>query len=419
MNHAKVFLLALFAATCLFADGGISTIRTIGKGDSSEDAVADALEKALLSQCGMTVSITRRTQAEAITANGDSNVNDQLKHNCQTVAQGRIEGFDVESVAKDPSNGKWIANVMVKIYSRYILGTDPSKRRRMALSPLICKQKVVALCGKERPVATILSALEDKLAEGFTQTRKFTMLDRKYDAEVNAELARLTQANAASADFARMNQKLVTDYLFCGEVTFFDPPTASINPYTGVASQANTPVMQIAYRVLLAPTGQLKWAKTVNVYQDFAVGASPDQAFMNLLTFAAADTCDSVMENIIPMRVAKVGLDGRVILNQGGNTVSVGETLNVFLLGEDVIDPVTKESLGREELEIAKIQVEKVEPKKSYARIVSGDAAKISVSDCIVRRPEGGNPPPVTNSAEGSGTIFRMTPTGGVLAPFK
>ena len=387
MNHVKVFLLALLAASCVFADGGVSTIRTIGKGDSSEDAVADALEKALLSQCGMTVSITRRTQAEASTANGDSNVSDQLKHNCQTVAQGRIAGFDVESVEQDSDSGKWIANVTVKIYSRYIVGTDPAKRRRMALAPLICKQKAVSLCCKEWQIASILSALEDKLAEGFTQTRKFTMLDRKYDEEVDAELARLTRANASAADFARMNQRLVTDYLFCGEVTFFDPPAVSVNPHASDTNQTATPVMQIAYRVLLAPTGQLKWAKTISVYQDFAIGAPPDQTFMNLLTVAAADTCDSVMENIIPMRVAKIGLDDRVILNQGGDTVNVGETLDVFLLGEDVIDPVTGESLGREELEVAKIQVEKVEPKKSYARIVSGDAAKVGVGDCVVRRP--------------------------------
>lgn len=72
-----------------------------------------------------------------------------------------------------------------------------------------------------------------------------------------------------------------------------------------------------------------------------------------------------------------VGDNGSLVLNSGGNTVKQGQYFDVFNLGEKFIDPVTKESLGHDEIKVATIEVTKVLPKFAYAKVVKGNIAEI------------------------------------------
>ena len=62
-----------------------------------------------------------------------------------------------------------------------------------------------------------------------------------------------------------------------------------------------------------------------------------------------------------------------VTLNQGGDLLKEGDIYEVFQFGERIIDPYTKESLGREEIFCGTIQVTRVNPKSSYAKITSSE----------------------------------------------
>jgi len=63
--------------------------------------------------------------------------------------------------------------------------------------------------------------------------------------------------------------------------------------------------------------------------------------------------------------------DNEVTINRGeGGGVAVGDTFNVFALGEELIDPDTKESLGREEAKVGKVKITQVNPKTSTAQIM-------------------------------------------------
>jgi hypothetical protein len=48
----------------------------------------------------------------------------------------------------------------------------------------------------------------------------------------------------------------------------------------------------------------------------------------------------------------------------------VGDVLNVYALGEELTDPDTKESLGREEVKVGKVKITQVNPKTSMADIL-------------------------------------------------
>ena len=97
------------------------------------------------------------------------------------------------------------------------------------------------------------------------QTRRFTMLDRAFDAETKAELSRLNLENASAGDLGRFQQLLVTDYMVIGTVKMYSSPGASYNQWTGVTTQNDGPFLEVSYRVILVPTSQLKWAGTIIV----------------------------------------------------------------------------------------------------------------------------------------------------------
>jgi hypothetical protein len=78
--------------------------------------------------------------------------------------------------------------------------------------------------------------------------------------------------------------------------------------------------------------------------------------------------------------------DKEVTINRGeGGGVAVGDTFNVFALGEELIDPDTKESLGREEAKVGKVKITQVNPKTSLADILDDTGID---KGAVLRRPQ-------------------------------
>jgi hypothetical protein len=73
---------------------------------------------------------------------------------------------------------------------------------------------------------------------------------------------------------------------------------------------------------------------------------------------------------IFPIKVL-IRRDNQVTVNRGeGGGVAVGDTFNAFALGQELIDPDTKESLGHEEVKVGKVKISQVNPKTSMATIL-------------------------------------------------
>jgi hypothetical protein len=92
-----------------------------------------------------------------------------------------------------------------------------------------------------------------------------------------------------------------------------------------------------------------------------------------------------VADVIFPAKVL-IKRDNEVTINRGeGGGVAVGDTFNVFALGEELIDPDTKESLGREEAKVGKVKITQVNPKTSTAQILEDTGID---KGAILRKPQ-------------------------------
>jgi hypothetical protein len=73
---------------------------------------------------------------------------------------------------------------------------------------------------------------------------------------------------------------------------------------------------------------------------------------------------------VFPAKVL-VKRDNEITINRGeGAGMTVGATFNVYALGQELIDPDTKESLGREEAKVGRVKITQVNPKTSTAAIL-------------------------------------------------
>jgi hypothetical protein len=112
-------------------------------------------------------------------------------------------------------------------------------------------------------------------------------------------------------------------------------------------------------------TRQVKWGDTVR----FSAGGG---ALSGLVERAASRVTEEITQTIYPMRLIKFDDPTELIINQGGSGVQPGQRFRAMLLGEQLVDPYTKEPLGQSEKQIGVIEVQRVDSKVSYARLISG-----------------------------------------------
>ncbi len=421
----NVFTMMVIVALSLSAYAADKEVESSGMGSSYRSAVNEALISALEKVGGVTLSATEKsaiisTETSIMSSSGDNDriaIDDSIVKHMQKWASGKISGYEVVSEQFDPATGKYKVQLSVRMPGPYVVGRNPDDLRRMAVVPFRSTSgDSIFWYGQAESSSAWIATLADKINEHLTQTRKFTMVDRKFDAEVNGELARLSASNAAVADAVRLNQKLGADYLVVGNVKFFPIAAPDVNPLTGQAMPLTEKCFaEISYRVLLAPTGQLKWGDTVSI--DAANFPATDIGhFMSMTTeYAATAIVDAMMSNILPFEIVGIGSNGTIVIGEGGKSIAEGEKFTVYALGDMVTDSRTGEAIDQIEEPIGTVEICWVTEKMSYAKVIEGDA-KSMVKGCRLRRPKVIVMP--SEQKVQPVTTIKENGNGGIVVPF-
>ena len=132
---------------------------------------------------------------------------------------------------------------------------------------------------------------------------------------------------------------------------------------TGKKITTVTTSVNLSYRIFDVATGLIKMAGT---YTDTIEGGA------NVMTMGknAGDKIgQDILNAIFPISV--VSVNGKnLTLGQGGVTVKKGLKYKLIQYGNKISDPVTKESLGFEEIEIGIVKIVSVRAKTSTAVVV-------------------------------------------------
>lgn len=426
----KKYLLLAVAACGLAAfaqlqqSNSIKTVHGRGRNSDYRTAVYEALVQAASQVQGVSLQDSRDAFMDSTaqlrkTKSGDSDVSEireSLKQSVSAKTKGRVLSYDITLERFDKELNLWYVELDAKVPGQYTVGLPADNRRRMIVMPFRSLTDKVSVFGRTLQMGTACESIAANLNEKLVQTRRFTMLDRAFNAETMAELSRLHLENASAGDFGRFQQLLVTDYMVIGTVKMYSSPSATYNQWTGVTTQNDGPFLEISYRVVLVPTSQLKWAGTIIVPYSSCRGDSVDTALASGMAVAAEEVCHDIVNNIYPMRVtAKTTYE--LVLNQGGVNVREGAMYDVFRQGEAIVDVTSGETLGAPEEKIATIRVTRVDPKMSYAVVAEGTPlAQIPVG-AVVRRPK--YAPGAAQPPAGAVSPVQVSPSGTVTMPWK
>jgi curli biogenesis system outer membrane secretion channel CsgG len=434
----KIYMLLLVAAlVCPKAFSAPKTIvrQTKGQGANRAQAIQKALYQAVAQAKGLEVSSGRYefgfesagvgidTQDTGKTIEFDA-VSVQTGGSTQmTDIAGWVKSYEVIDEQKIDDK---TYEVTIKAWVYDYEDPEQTNRLKLAIMPIQTLYDSYRF-GSYVPSGVEMSRkLSQQLSVGFSGTNKFAVLDREYIAEFAQNRNILISDDSPIEEKARLGQVLGADYMIVGTIS-----DARLQIKEKTSRAIGRPIREYEvdyvfdYRLIVAPTRQVKLADTVNIsieedqdqIRELVKRWEPDdldyREMVNNLTIKVANqVVETIIDRLYPVRIASKNIEGQLIINQGGKRIAKGSVFDVIIQGQEIFDSDTKESLGRTENLIATIMVEKVTPTMSYARILKGDLEKISVGlICRLKKVE-------LKAPERAKSGIRRTPQRGVKLPF-
>lgn len=351
-----------------------------GEAPSRDLAIAKALVEALQQVTGTAIASTQQMSAALAGAAGPDGAVTVLSEASQAEiirqTNGVIRAYRVLGVSQEVGSQVIVhLSVTVEKYTPKGLGGDT--RRRIAVAPFTDPAGRSSSAGKR---------FAERLTAYLVQTRRFAVVDRGNDEAYASEMSLLASGQTPAAERARIGQVIGADYVVVGHLqASTSQTTETLIPVTGeVARSTSVSAGRTDYAVIEIATRQVKFTGSI-------VGGGSDDA-------VAGRIGDEIGEAIYPMRIIDSSDPNELVINQGGTGMKPGQQFKAFELSQELFDPYTKESLGRREREVGRVEVVRVLSKLSYARLVQGKLPP-SGADLVLRRFVEPSPPPRARAA--------------------
>jgi hypothetical protein len=357
----------------------IVEVNAEGMGLTLGDAILDGLQSAVSMVNG--VEVASQTRLEMATVSTETNQAESytaasaFSKDITTATEGVVDGYDVLSSGRDSSLGNnYVVQLVVRISK--LKQSKQLNRLRMAVSGLYVDDNV----SDRRAADATALAIQNRVIDYLTQTRRFAMIDRNNIADTQTELNYIATSGMATRELARLGNKVGTDYLVVMILRELNTNIYQKKMKTNNRIKETKQVVgEVSVRILDVATSQIKFSDTILIQSD--------RDYRALAKDGGRVIGQTIQNAIYPARI--VAIDGdTVTIGQGGKTFARNEIYELVQLGERMIDPYTKESLGFQEIPVGKIKIERVQSKQSTGRIIEitlDDATQLIGYKHIVR----------------------------------
>lgn len=342
-----------------------ATITADGAGMTRDEAVAAALSNAAGQAFGIQLNaatVSETLGVEAVTDDRSqtamiSAVNRVVTQAINSPVNSPILGYTIDSLSEGIAN-TWDATVTLRYAKFERIGADSNRRSAIVVTSNKRYQEL----------------LTTTVSEALVASRRFDVLNRRNDALFEAEKAFIQGGDAATAEVARLSQASGADYLIVAELQGLSISnnmretirmTGEVLVRSAVSGTLRLEVIEFASR-------KVKWSSSQKFGGTYEGVSSIGAGTLSRLIGGAADKLmDSLIASIYPIRVIKVVGDVAII-NRGEGSATVGETYAVFLMGEELTDPQSGESLGAMEIEAGIGKITEVKPKFAFLKMATG-----------------------------------------------
>ena len=240
----------------------------------------------------------------------------------------------------------------------------------------------VEKAGKRVMMDRVLQSLDGQLIDRINATRKFQIVGRSdvHDLIVEQEFANSGNVDATDKSSAQKSKIAGAKYLLVTTVDDFQDYNETAT-FQGSGRNVIKRVIKMSCvgKIYDATTGKLLESTNLQISnKDFLEnkpnvtrdGMPSDEMLVSVAREMAEKIANRIADVIFPPRVVSKR-EKQITINRGeGTEIALGQIWHVFAVGEELIDPDTKESLGREEVLIGKVKIMSVLPKTSTAEIM-------------------------------------------------
>ena len=335
MNKLIIGLVSFIASFGLMAKS--ITIETSGEGSTHLEAVDSALTSAIQQVSGVSIENIRASNLNIVKQSGSDT---QFSKQAQQYTSVKSKGEVKYRILSDRCN---------KIRCKVRLRVEVKVPRGESLKKMTENRKNIAISAfKGRNGQSLTSEIENLVV----QDRKFNVKNNLNDSEIDYLLqGEIVQANTS---------KKVIDTRECLELT---------GECVGDVTNKYSSEVVIRYKLLDVANNYIKWSDTVTT-------TSNRNNLSLLVKISAEKVFKQLKDSIYPLFIIAAE-DGSIVLNAGGKTVKSGEIYDIYREGKQIIDPITKESLGYSETQIGQVRVSKVLPKIAYVELVRGEKSDL------------------------------------------
>ena len=251
---------------------------------------------------------------------------------------------------------------------------------------------------KKLEMGRIVESLDSQLIDRINATRKFDVVGRSDLNDIIKEQDLGASGNVDAKTAAKAGKLTGAKYLLVTTVDDFQDYVEKAT-FEGTGRSATKRVFRLSVvgKIYDSSTGKLLESanfqtgndafKQIQEERNYSVkdGELSDEMMVAVSRNLAEKIANHVADVIFPAKVL-LKRDKEITINRGeGGGVAVGDTFNVFALGEELIDPDTKESLGREEAKVGKVKITQVNPKTSTAEVLEDTGID---KGAILRKPQ-------------------------------
>ena len=237
---------------------------------------------------------------------------------------------------------------------------------------------------KKLEMGRIIESMNSQLIDRINATRKFDVVGRSDLSDIFYEQALDTSTNVATNTVARAGKLAGATFLLVTTVDDFQDYVETAT-FAGTGRSATKRVFRLSVvgKLYDSSTGKLIESANLQTGNDDFKDISENRSYStkdgnltdDMMVAVARDLAQKIANHfadvIFPAKVL-VKRDKEVTINRGdGGGVAVGDTFNVYALGQELIDPDTKESLGREEVKVGTVKITQVSTKTSTAQILA------------------------------------------------
>ena len=236
---------------------------------------------------------------------------------------------------------------------------------------------------KKLEMGRIIESLNSQLIDRINATRKFDVVGRSDLNDILKEQDLGASGNVDAKTAAKAGKVAGATFLLVATVDDFqDYVETATFVNTGRSATKRVFRVSVVGKLYDSSTGKLIESANLQTGNDDFKDISENRSYSTkdgnltdeMMVAVARDLAQKIANHfadvIFPAKVL-LRRDNVVTINRGeGGGVAVGDVFNAYALGQELVDPDTKESLGREEVKVGKVKITQVNPKTSTAEIL-------------------------------------------------